>query len=203
MWVQAPNCIVPKNHSSNKTKRHKAITFMLLNLHFQTSQCAYMLKESCKSTPARQWNERCSWKCFTTLYVNFTAWLHILYHLYLCAQPKALDINGCQLYKHATQMPGSNHADIHRIFKIIHLWWPAAHLNVMMWRGMYIKTECTWHIIMLLLLLVVVMRLLSQFSPYETEEKQCVYWQICQFVAVSNVATFHNFITVSQVAIIN
>lgn len=40
---------------------------------------------------------------------------------------------------------------------------------------MYIKTECTWHIIMLLLLLVVVMRLLSQFSPYETEEKQCVY----------------------------
>jgi len=41
--------------------------------------------------------------------------------------------------------------------------------------GMYIKTECTWHIIIISSSSIVVMQLLSQFSSYETEEKHRVY----------------------------
>lgn len=44
---------------------------------------------------------------------------------YLGTQTRALGVNGCQLYKHAAQVPNSSHPDIHwnvQVWKYILLW---------------------------------------------------------------------------------
>jgi hypothetical protein len=64
----------------------------------------------------------CSFKLQDHFYKNTLMKYHFISELmssvYVCTQTKTLDINGCQLHKHATQIPNSSHADIHNTFRL-------------------------------------------------------------------------------------